>query len=322
MAKGNQQLQSDILRFLEMFPDVKAGGNIQIGTVLAFPLCPKEDSKNLTKRDFDPNNYCQLLEKLGHPKMEDVDKTPDPSTLSIYGQVTSRYIGMHSTVPSKCASESFCQSFSMLGLAERNMESVFNSQVQNVQNEESAAIKSLKNVCANDSLMKDIRLMLEQSSYRPKFQSKHPELAAYIADQDLKVDKATSEHVFTSKNKLHPVFGDAVKKVIDAVDDVVCHQGSEKILEQLKKSKLTCISEQGVELEMKELVEGHVDKCSDCHFVQEMKTRYPTGERLIKIDESDIASVLEFSDRKHQGLRVAYNRIKTWCDFPRLEEEV
>ena len=92
-----------------------------------------------------------------------------------------------------------------------------------------------KNVCANDSLMKHVRMMLEQSSCRPKFQSQHPELSAYIADQDLKVDKATSEHVFTSKNKLHPVFGDAVKKVIDAVDDEVCHQGPEKILEYLKK---------------------------------------------------------------------------------------
>ena len=73
---------------------------------------------------------------------------------------------------------------------------------------------------------------------------------------------------------------------------------------------------------MKELVAEHVDNCSDCHFVQEMKTRYPTEERLIKIDVSDIASLLKFSDRKHQGLREAYRRIKTWCDFPRLEEEV
>ena len=320
VEKGNQQLLSDILRFLEVFKDIRAKDKIQMRSSLAFPLCCKEDPKYLTKNDLNPNNSKQLLQKLGFP-MENTKKTPDSFSVSIYQQVVSRYIGLHSTVPSKCASESFCLSSNMLGLAERNMESVFGSQVQNIQNDEFAAKKSLKNVCANDPLMKDVRNMLEQTSYRAKFESQHPKLLEYITAQDVKVDKLVSEYVFTNK-KGHPIFGEAIKKVIEVVDDLTYHQGPKKILEYLKEKKISGISENGEELQMKKWVTKHVDNCSDCDFVQKLRAQYRTDEKMIQINESDILSVLQFTDRKHQGLREAYRRIKTWCDFPLLLERV
>ena len=64
---GVDQLERDVLRFLELTPDIPMS-KARITTNLAFPLAPKRSEKVLTKEDFSTENASQLLEKLGVPK--------------------------------------------------------------------------------------------------------------------------------------------------------------------------------------------------------------------------------------------------------------
>ena len=64
---GIDQLDRDILRFLELNPDIKMA-DIKIATNVAFPLAHESSERALTEVDFDPENGKVLLEKLGVPK--------------------------------------------------------------------------------------------------------------------------------------------------------------------------------------------------------------------------------------------------------------
>ena len=65
-----------------------------------------------------------------------------------------------------------------------------------------------------------------------------------------------------------------------------------------------------------------VDHCTDCHFVNKMKSENPSEEYLTQIKDSDVPAVLNFSDSKHLGYKEVCKRIKSWCDFPTFEKRV
>ena len=317
VKKGIEQLEHDILRLLELCPDVKAKEFDNIGTMLAFPLCKEKDERYLTKEDFLEGNELQLLQKLGVP-MDRLDTTPDPKTVSIYQRVTCRYLGIHSMVPCKSASESLSHSMNMLGQADRSLETVFDSQVRNIQEDVFTGNKTLKTVLANDAVMKEVKLSIEKSTFKTKFKEKYPKLDV----DELKLASASSEQMF-DRNGMHPIFGKVIEKALEVVDEMISHQGPREILKYFKEKKIVALNENGEEMKIKDIVGRHVGNCQNCIFVQQMKTKYLTDGSLIQIlDEEDISSVLKFSDEKHQGLREAGRRIKSWCDFQGFDERV
>ena len=64
--EGIDQLDRDVLRFLELTPDIKMT-NVKIATNVAFPLAHESSDRALTKADFRPENAKLLLKKLGVP---------------------------------------------------------------------------------------------------------------------------------------------------------------------------------------------------------------------------------------------------------------
>jgi len=156
------------------------------------------------------------LQKLGL-QTEMLNIKTDPEVLSTYQHVVSRYIGIHTAVPSKTASEAFCQSMSALGLAERSLETVFDSQLNERDLEEDNTNETRKSVIANNSLMKNNRPAIENAALRKKFQKDHPELPLKV----LKVEKAYSEHMLMFKDGMHPIFGKIMAETISVVDGIM-----------------------------------------------------------------------------------------------------
>ena len=92
---------------------------INMNLRLAFPLAPRSEcDMDLTREDFDEENGKSLLQKCGIPIINPTANS-HPTVVSDYQRIITRYVGLHSTVPSKTASESFCNSLSALGLARR-----------------------------------------------------------------------------------------------------------------------------------------------------------------------------------------------------------
>ena len=166
--------------------------------------------------------------------------------------------------------------------------------------------------------MKKIKDAIENAAFRKKFPTEYPDLPL----NDLKVEKASSEHLLTSKNGMHPIFGNIMEEAISVVDEITFHQGSESICQNFKKKKISVFDENGEDANIKKVVLTHVDHCCDCAFVKDMKSKNPSEGYLTKIKDSDIPAVLNFSDSKHLGYREACRRIKSWCDFPGFEKRV
>ena len=64
---GVDQLERDVLRFLELTPDIPMS-DVRIATNVAFPLASEPSERALTREDFLSENAPLLLEKLGVPK--------------------------------------------------------------------------------------------------------------------------------------------------------------------------------------------------------------------------------------------------------------
>ena len=67
LKEGVDQLERDVLRFLELTPDIPMS-SVRIATIMAFPMASKPSETALTKEDFFPENAQQLLGKLGVPE--------------------------------------------------------------------------------------------------------------------------------------------------------------------------------------------------------------------------------------------------------------
>ena len=314
--KGIDQLQRDCLRFLEIIPDVKINNNIQIKLKLAFPLAPKSNDDVLTKDDFEEGNGDRLLEELGIPAQKPEGKPP-PSVCETYKRVVCRYVGAHAQVPSKTASEAFKYGLSALDLARRNTDTIFQSQVSDIEENESSHIQTMKRTIATDELMKKLKDALENSTFGKKFQTENPGILL----KELKLGKANGDlFLINAKSGMHPIYGKIVEKTISIVDDLVSHQGAESILAYYKDKKISAFDENGNEVNLKIIVKKYIAGCSDCSFVDQMKDMKSEGS-LTMVQENDIPKVLEFADKYHMGFFSAVKRIK-WMDFPNFTEKV
>ena len=102
---GVDQLERDVLRFLELTPDIPMS-SVSIATNLAFPMASESSERALTKEDFLTENIPQLLEKLGVPKEylhlpERSLENPTSEDAETFNKIICRYLGAHAKVQSK-----------------------------------------------------------------------------------------------------------------------------------------------------------------------------------------------------------------------------
>ena len=102
---GVDQLERDVLRFLELTPDIPMS-SVKIATSMAFPMASESSERALTKKDFLSENAAQLLGKLGVPEEylqlpERFLKRPTSDDEEILKKITCRYLGAHAKVQTK-----------------------------------------------------------------------------------------------------------------------------------------------------------------------------------------------------------------------------
>ena len=157
------------------------------------------------------------MEKLGLSE-QNADIKISSSVLENYKRVVCRYIGGHSLVPCKTASESISHGHSSLGLATRSTDSIFHSQVEATQphDMDDQEMDNIKRLIARDTLMNKVKEATENNSYRKKFQQEHPNIPLH----DIALEKANSQHFLTNKSTGgHPIYGQIVTKIILFVDN-------------------------------------------------------------------------------------------------------
>ena len=102
---GVDQLERDVLRFLELTPDIPMS-SVRIATSMAFPMSSEPSERALTKEDFLSKNAPHLLEKLGVPN-EYLQFPKSSAKDSIAGdeetfkRIICRYLGAHAKVQGK-----------------------------------------------------------------------------------------------------------------------------------------------------------------------------------------------------------------------------
>ena len=98
----------------------------------------------------------------------------------------------------------------------------------------------------------------------------------------------------------------------------------EKVLDVLKKQKVTFHDKNIKELDPVEVVEDYVKNCSECKEVDAIKELVPNTNQgtLLMIPEDCLQCVIDFGDLKHQGYGETYRRLKSWCTFPEFETQV
>ena len=151
-----------------------------------------------------------------------------------------------------------------------------------------------------------------------KFQLKN----VNIPLKDLKADK--ERFLKQTSTKSYPLFGSSViKAVLRAADEVAAHQGAQAIIDLLNKEKYVFFDENGIPLDQKTTVDEHVQGCTECSDVQQIRDQLPDASgHLLQIPKEMEDEVLLFADRRHQGFAKAYKRVKTWADFPDFKRKV
>ena len=316
---GVDQLERDVLRFLELTPDVPMS-RIKIATNMAFPLASEPSERALTKEDFLSNNAAQLLEKLGVPQeyLQSPDrllKNPTSEDEETFNKIICRYLGAHAKVQSKIPMD---QGVKALELAVRGTEGGFEAQSSNPTLLEEEQAGDIRKAVARDARMKEIRSAVLVPKFGKKFQLKN----VNIPLKDLKVDK--ERFLKQTSTKSYPLFGSSViKAVLRAADEEVAHQGAQAIIDILNKEKYVFFDENGIPLDLRTTVDEHVQGCRDCSNVQKIRDKLPNASgHLLQIPEEMEDEVLLFADRRHQGFAAAYKRVKTWADFPDFKQKV
>ena len=87
---GIDQLERDILRFLELIPDIKMT-EVRIASNVAFPFAPESSKRAITKNDLLAENAPALLKKLGVPN-EFTQETFQGSPSADYEEIFKKII--------------------------------------------------------------------------------------------------------------------------------------------------------------------------------------------------------------------------------------
>ena len=316
---GVDQLERDVLRFLELTPDIPMS-DVRIATNVAFPLASQPSGRALTKDDFLSKNAPLLLGKLGvskeylqFPQSSVKDTTTgDEET---FKRIICRYLGSHAKVQGKVSMD---QGVKALELAIRGTEGGFEAQSSNPTLIEEEQVGDIRKVVAKDARMKEIRNAVLVPKFGKKFQLQN----VNIPLKDLKADK--ERFLKQTSTKSYPLFGSSViKAVLIVADEEVAHQGAKAIIELLNKEKYVFFDENGIPLDHKTTVDEHVQGCEECSDVKKIRNKLPDASgHLLQIPKEMEDEVLHFADRMHQGFAAAFKRVKTWADFPDLKRKV
>ena len=200
-------------------------------------------------------------------------------------------------------------------LAIKGTEGGFQAQDSISEEEE---VKNMRKTVADDPRMKEIKRAVLIPKFGNKFQIQNPNIPL----KDLKADN--QRFLRQPSTKSYPLFGlPVVRAVIRAADNDVVHQGAEAILKLVEKEKYLFYEENGDPLNHNATVDKHIQGCSDCSEIEEIKSKVPsTDKSLLQIPKNFEDIVLIFADRRHRGLAEAYKRIKSWADFPNLKRKV
>ena len=336
---GLDQLDRDVLRFLELVPDIQMA-KVTIATNVAFPLAPKPSDRALTKDDFLADNAKVLLEKLGvpeeclQPKVQGScdPPSPTPEDEETYKRMICRYLGAHAQLPAKISME---KGLEALNLAVKGTEGGLRAEALASTLCDVETVENMRIAVARDARMKEI----QSAVLKPKFGKGFQLQNANIQLKDLKHDR--DRFLKQTSTKSYPLFGSSViKAVLKAADVEAAHQGAQAIIDMLNKEKNVFFDENGIPLDQKTTVDEHVQGCTDCSEVQKIKDKVlllaletslqnpeefelevqrPT---LLQIPEAVELEVLLYADKRHQGFAEAYNRVKSWVDFPDIKRKV
>ena len=300
-SKAKNQLKRDVLRFMELFPDIQMSKNVLFKCYVAFPLVKNSDTSEkdqsilLTKHDF--LNSESLLEKIGFHSHEE----PSENAMGLLKRVLGRYVGCHSTIPLKKPSELLSESELKMSQEMRKLETAFRSQINQIEGEtNSLEEENLKQALAKDSFMSKVLAAIQDGGYKKKFKKDYPGIP--IDDLSKETDK--SKHLVKNKSGLHPIFGDeATKLVLEHTDVKSNHKGKEAIAKQLAKDKIIFYLKDDKEEDFKMQDVSTVQEilnieCSACQLVAKNKS----SERLALLKkEEDIKEALAYADQLHRG---------------------
>lgn len=304
-SDGIDQLKRDSLRFLEMFPDIKMGGAVNINLRLAFPMATNTQYRDvLIKKDFKEENHHKLLEKLGIPTFSKEGNMPSLESSELFKKIVCRYL--HSQMLSKTP---FSKGLDALNFAIQEMEAGLGAEVQQVKTVDTPLTSTVMKAISADILMRRIKLAKEDKRFREKFEKDFPEIQIGNIETDRK------RFIINRQKTNFPIYGrPLVDRILSIVDEQEAHQGSEIMLARLQKEKYEFFNENGDPVMLDLVVSNY--QCSHCQEVKNIKALCPeTKGKLLMVPEEHIQEVLEYADRKHQGFGSAYQRIKSWCDF-------
>ena len=311
------QLQRDLLRIMELIPDVRLLDVVDINLRVAFPLAQRShDFSDLTKADLMPGKEVSLLEKLGITVPKHSFEPPDYVSKA-FKTLATRYLAEHSTVPCKNSGETFAYGVSTLEMDIRTTESVIKSQLSEIPEVPDISERNEGDMIRQDELMKNIKEAIEHKNYRKKFQKENPKINL----ESLKVKSTKSPpFLINTQSGKHPIYGSKlIMEIIDIFDRKCNHQGAKAILEELEKKNFEAFNEKGTPFILEDEVKNHIQNCEDCKEIKIWKT---TSEGLTQIRTEDLPQVLKYADKFHKGFVLAYNRLKTWCDFPNFKAKV
>ena len=333
--EGVDQLDRDVLRFLELVPDVPMA-KVTIATNVAFPLAQMTSDRALTKDDFVASNAKLLLEKLGVPEdcLQVPRETVPEKIQNMYTRVVCRYLGAHAQVQAWVPIE---KGLDVLDLAVKGTDSGFTAEALNLPSPPVEV--NMKAVVASDDRMREIRSAVQTPKCWKVFARANPNIPL----ADLKQDK---ERFLKQKStNSYPLYdAPVINALLDAIDEKVSqHQGSDDIIDFLSKKKYLLYDENGISIDMKTVVAEHIRDCIDCSEVERLKKRilHCVNETHVEvhadfelqslpsfvptpvaIPEEVEAEVLEYADRRHQGFAEAYKRIKSWTVFFDMKRKV
>ena len=177
-SEAKVQLKKDVIRCMELFPDVKLSGKLDILCYAAFPNFERDEKINkdrsliLTKQDIE--NSSILYNKLHAERSGELK--PTESVRELYKFIFGRYIGPISTIPNKSMANLISKSEKVLSISVASTDTALQSQIENVDPSDDILDTSLKDKLLEDKTTQDILQALEKKSYQKSLQSNTQEL--------------------------------------------------------------------------------------------------------------------------------------------------
>ena len=266
---GVDQLERDVLRFLELTPDISMS-KTRIVTNVAFPLALERSERVLTKKDFLSENAAHLLEKLGVSKAylegsQGSMKCLISADEKTFERIICRYLGAHSKVKGKVSLD---KGLKALDLAIRGTESSFQAQATNPNLLEADHTEDIRKLVAGDVWIKEIK----RAVLIPKFGKRFQATNVNIPLKDLKVERERFLKQISSGKT--PLFGfPVINAVLRAADERTAHQGPQNILDFLNKEEYIFHEKDGSILDQTEIVAGYANRCVDCLEVTRIREK-------------------------------------------------